>query len=621
MIIGTAGHIDHGKTALVRALTGVDTDRLPEEKRRGITIDLGFAPLVLPGVGTAGVVDVPGHDAFVRTMVAGATGIDVALLVVAADEGIMPQTREHVAILDVLGVRRGVVALTKSDLAAPEWRDLVAAEVGELLSGTTLHDSATIPVSVVTGAGLDALRDALAALARDASARAADDLVRLPIDRVFSKAGSGTVVTGTLWSGGLRLGDEVTLLPSGQRGRVRTLQTHAQAVEVAPPGTRVAAALAGVDRSSIARGEVLVTDGTWRVATVLRADVTLLGDADPIGPRTPLRLHLGTTDVPARVVSAGGVFAPGETRAARLVVGAPGVVARGGDRFVLRRASPPVTVGGGVITDPLCRARRSRPFAAPNASDAERLGVFAREAAGEGLPVSVLPVRIGRPPSAMLDLVREASRVELVGEFVASTETMNAARKRLRDWLARCHTAHPRDVGAPLESARTELRLAVPLAEYVLHELVSGGEIVMDAATIRLASWRPVADTAAAAEREALLRRLTVAGAEPPAVRELERDFGRKTVTMLRELQRSGEVVALTADRFAASAAAKDLQSKLAGLVSPGLGYRPTDLRPLLGLSRQFLIPWLEYFDRIGFSRREGDARVFRVSGGAKTGA
>ena len=361
MIIGTAGHIDHGKTTLVRALTGVDTDRLPEEKKRGITIELGFAPLDLPGIGVAGIVDVPGHEAFVRTMLAGATGVDLALLVVAADEGIMPQTREHLAILSLLAVKGGVVALTKIDLVEDEWLSLVTDDIGAALGGTPLIDAEIVPVSATTGAGIDALRAALAAAATRVPARDPDDLFRMPVDRSFTIRGTGTVVTGTVWSGSLGADASIRIMPGGRVARVRGIQSHGAAAARAMPGARVALSIAGVERDEIPRGSWIVPDVDWPVTRALRADVALLDDAAPLGPRTRVRFHLGTQDVGARVVAAGGPLAPGTIRGARVLLDEP-ILGRAGDRFVLRLPSPPATIGGGVVADPLPAVSRPKPW-------------------------------------------------------------------------------------------------------------------------------------------------------------------------------------------------------------------------------------------------------------------
>jgi selenocysteine-specific elongation factor len=360
MILGTAGHIDHGKTALVRALTGVDTDRLPEEKRRGITIELGFAPLSLDGLGVVGVVDVPGHEAFVRTMLAGATGVDLALLVVAADEGVMPQTREHLAILELLGVRAGVVALTKADLVDDEWLGLVSADIAALLAGSRLATASVVPVSALTGAGVPVLRAAIAAAAAAVPARDAADLFRLPVDRAFTIKGAGTIATGTVWTGSLTRDASVTILPVGRTARVRSLQSHGSAVDLALPGNRVAVGLAGVELDEVGRGAVLVAGNGWSVTTAIRADVIVLAGApQTLGGRTSVRFHLGTADVGARVVPEGGSLSARDIKAARISLDAP-IVARAGDRFVLRAGSPPITVGGGVVADPFSPRRGRR---------------------------------------------------------------------------------------------------------------------------------------------------------------------------------------------------------------------------------------------------------------------
>ncbi|MEO7510697.1 MAG: selenocysteine-specific translation elongation factor, partial [Gemmatimonadaceae bacterium] len=347
MIIGTAGHIDHGKTSLVRALTGVETDRLPEEKRRGITIELGFAPLALGDAGTVGIVDVPGHEAFIRTMLAGATGVDVGLLVIAADEGVMPQTREHLAILSLLGVSRGVVALTKRDAVDDDdWMALVHEDVRALLAGTPLEGCPVVETSVTTGDGVERLREALREQVHATPARAGDDLFRMPIDRAFSVRGTGTVVTGTVWSGSVDASTPLRLFPLDRPVRARGLQSHGAAQPAIAPGNRAAIALAGVDLDDVNRGAMLVQDAAWVASRYWRGEVALLPDVDrAIRPREWVRLHLGTSEVGARLVALGGTVNGSERRGVRIVLDAP-LVARAGDRFVIRRASPLATIGG-----------------------------------------------------------------------------------------------------------------------------------------------------------------------------------------------------------------------------------------------------------------------------------
>ncbi|MBI4419849.1 MAG: selenocysteine-specific translation elongation factor, partial [Gemmatimonadetes bacterium] len=398
VVIGTAGHVDHGKTALVKALTGTDTDRFPEEKRRGITIDIGFAALELDGGLKASIVDVPGHEDFVRNMVAGATGVDLALLVVAADEGVMPQTIEHLAILDILGVRTGVVALTKADLAEPDWLDLVAADVGERLAKTRIVWETPVPVSAVTGEGLPDLKSALARAAARAADRAADDLFRLPVDRVFSLAGAGTVVTGTVWSGSVRAGDHVTILPESGGGRVRSVEVHGERRELAEPGRRTALALAGLERATAQRGSVAVADPSWRATTAIDVVLALLpGAPRRVTQRSRIRLHLGTAEVMERVTPAYDDIPPGGEGVVRLRLESP-VVARWGDRGVIRAYSPVTTIGGCVVTDPWPAPRPRRPRRDPrkwSADPVERLRAFVLDAGPGGVSVTDLPVRVG----------------------------------------------------------------------------------------------------------------------------------------------------------------------------------------------------------------------------------
>ncbi|HEX4600173.1 MAG TPA: selenocysteine-specific translation elongation factor, partial [Gemmatimonadales bacterium] len=446
-VIGTAGHIDHGKTALVKALTGVDTDRWEEEKRRGITIDLGFAPLPLGDQIQASVVDVPGHEGFVRNMLAGATGIDVALLVIAADEGIMPQTEEHLAIVELLGVRRGIPVITKRDVAEPEWLDLVRGEVVARLANSRVRWEAPVATSVVSGDGLDELRAALGRVAADVVERPADDLFRLPIDRVFALAGAGTVVTGSTWSGTVAVGDAVRLLPLGREVRVRSIEVHGEQAPRAVPGRRTALALVGVDKSELERGHVVVTGSGWEATTLLDVAVELLpGARRPIAARTRVRVHLGTAEVLARVLGVRAV-APGERGLARLALERP-LVARGGDRFVLRSFSPVTTIGGGVVLDPFPRRRsrlRQRAIAADQ-TPAARLATFATEAGLVGLALDGLPVRLGVPPNGVGPLLAQAGVGLLtLSDRVVAREAVASEATRLGELVHRYHADHPLD--------------------------------------------------------------------------------------------------------------------------------------------------------------------------------
>jgi selenocysteine-specific elongation factor len=610
MIIGTAGHIDHGKTALVRALTGVDTDRLPEEKRRGITIDLGFAPVELPNVGVAGVVDVPGHEAFVRTMLAGATGIDLALLVVAADEGVMPQTREHVAILSLLGVQAGVVALTKRDLVDDDWLDLVRLELAEVLVGTPLEAAPMVPTSVISGAGLTELRDALGAAARAIVARPADDVFRLPIDRAFTVKGTGTVVTGTVWSGTIARDDVVRIMPGDRTVRVRGLQAHGSAIGRAAPGARLAVALAGVDHDEVSRGAVLVADAGWQTTRVLRADVGLIasGNASSLSPRANVRFHLGTTEVGARIVTPGGPLSPGETKPARVVLDAP-IVVRAGDRFVIRGGSPLGTLGGGVVADPSPSHRRPRPWTTPHESVADRLALALREAGRDGLEVASVPVRVGVRPHDVDGLLDQLNALRIGGR-VFDGSLRNGLVASVEQIVADHHARAPLDVGLALQTVRAQIKGRSELVDYAMRDAVDARRIEIEGGLIRKAGWTPQLSAAQSASRDRLIASIRAAGNEPPSVAELEADHGPSSVALLRLLEREEVIIPVESDRYYSKEAVSGLVERLRGSMQRGREYSPAELRDAIGLSRKFLIPFLEYCDRSGVTERRSTGRV-----------
>jgi selenocysteine-specific elongation factor len=614
MILGTAGHVDHGKTALVRALTGVDTDRLVEEKRRGITIDLGFASLAMPDGSLLGVVDVPGHEAFIRNMLAGATGVDLALLVVAADEGVMPQTREHLAILGILGTRAGVVALTKCDLVDEEWLELVRDDVRAALEATPLDGAAICDTSVVDGRGLDDLREAIRAAATSIPARAADDLFRLPVDRAFSVRGTGTVVTGTVWSGSLARDAAVRILPGELTARVRGIESHGAARAEAAPGMRTAIALSGVNVSDLHRGSVLVSDRAWSASHSVLAEVALLADAPAmVGPRTKVRFHLGTMETGARVVASGGALAPGQRRQARIVLD-EAVVARAGDRFVLRSASPLVTIGGGVVNDPLPPHRRSRPWPRSAASPEERLPLVIGSSLTRGVDVASLPVRIGATPEALPALLASAGGVRRVGERIYAQDTLRSLAELALAAVDEFHQRFPLEPGAPLQSVRARLGVEAQVAEGILNELQRDGRIELRGAVVMRSGWSPAVSPEAEAARAKLLEALDAAGAEPPSVGELEQQCGPDTLALLRLLERDGLLVQVESDRFYAAPALGALVETLRTKTVPDRSYTPSELRDLLGLSRKFLIPLLEHFDRSGVTDRRGGERFIAIA-------
>ena len=617
-VIGTAGHIDHGKTALVKALTGVDTDRWEEEKRRGITIDLGFAPLPLGDDVQASVVDVPGHEGFVRNMLAGATGIDVALLVIAADEGIMPQTEEHLAIVELLGVRRGIPVISKRDLVESEWLELVQSEVAARLAASRVRWERAVPVSALTGAGLDELRSALGRVAADLVERPADDLFRLPIDRVFAVAGAGTVVTGSTWSGSVAVGDSVRLLPLGREVRVRSIEVHGASAARAVPGRRTALALVGVDKSELARGAVAVTGAGWRATSMLDAAVELLpGAHKPLASRTRVRVHLGTAEILARVVQT-RTIGPGETGPARLVLETP-LVARGGDRFVLRSFSPVTTIGGGVVLDPFPpqRTRLRRRRIATDQTPAQRLDALAAEAALAGVGTDTLAVRLGVRPRRVTTVIAGAGEGLLVlGETVVASAAVAAEAARLVEVLRRHHREHPLDPGMSLQALRATVGAAnspppAAVVDAVLAQGTRGRKFEIVESVARLAGWRPAFDARASGVRDQVARRVAEAKWQVPTVAELERELPDAPVrAVLAHLAREGVVEQMDQERYAAATALAEFRAVLEATLTELGSATPAELRDRLGLTRKYLIPLLEWADRRGVTRRTGDARV-----------
>jgi selenocysteine-specific elongation factor len=617
-IVGTAGHIDHGKTALVKALTGVDTDRWEEEKRRGITIDLGFAPLPLGDGIEASVVDVPGHEGFVRNMLAGATGIDAALLVVAADEGIMPQTEEHLAIVELLGIRRGIPVITKRDLVDDEWLGLIQGEIATRLARSRVRWDTPVAVSALQREGLDALKSALAKLADEVAERPARDLFRLPIDRVFAVAGAGTVVTGSTWSGAVAAGDSVRLLPLDRDARVRSIETHGRQEEQAGPGRRTALALVGVSKDELARGDVAVTGSGWRATETLDVALELLpGVRKALAVRTRIRVHLGTAEVLARVAQI-RTIQPGETAPVRLLLERP-LVARGGDRFVVRSFSPVTTIGGGVVLDPFPpkRPRVSERGLALSQPHGERIARLVDEAGIGGVAVAVLPVRLGLRPDSMEDAIEAAGKGVLrASETLVARRALAAEIDRLAQLIAAHHEAHPLDPGLSLQA----LRAAVGAPAAVLDLLIEYGmkkqafELVDGGATVRRPGWSAAVRARAGDAGSKIAQRLEAARWQLPTVAELEREFADPQVpALLAHLAREGQIERVDQERYAVKQALEEFRRAIEATLQELGAATPAQLRDRLGLTRKYLIPLLEWADRRGITSRRGDSRVLRA--------
>ncbi len=611
MIVGTAGHIDHGKSALVAALTGRAMDRLAEERRRGITIDLNFVPLELDGGRLAGVVDVPGHEDFIRTMVAGASGIDLALFVVAADEGIMPQTVEHLAVLEHLGVRAGIPVVTKADLVEADWLELVLAELSDRLALSPVAFGPPIAVSVRSGLGLEALRARLAAHAKTLAPRVGADLFRLPVDRAFSVAGVGTVVTGTAWSGRLAIGDAAQVFPSAAHGRVRSIQSHGRALRESEPGARTAFGLAGISLGDAPRGSWLVAaDSPWRVTRVIDAEVGVEADADhPLVPRSRVRVHLGTAEVMARVQVRGAV-GPGERQTVRLSLEQP-VVARANDRFVLRSYSPVATIGGGRVLDPHPPRRRPLWPVGLNAErPAERLSALL-DRRPEGLAAADLPILLGLPPSAAAAVAQADAGLRRVGERWVRDTSIRALGSAALAALKAFHRAHPAARGMPLETLRHRLHAGDPSVECAISDLAAAGRLRLDAGVAVVSGFVPRVE-GGEIEMDRVVRIVEDAALSPPSLSELERLTGRRDIgAMLHLAARSGRIVAVERERYYAPAALERFAAALAELGRDRL-IAPGTVRDRLGISRKYLIPLLEWADATGITERVGGGRRLR---------
>ncbi len=612
MIIGTAGHIDHGKSSLVTALTGRAMDRLVEERRRGITIDLNFAPLELGSGRVAGIVDVPGHEDFVRTMVAGASGIDVALLVVAADESIMPQTTEHLAVLEHLGVPVGIPVVTKADLVDTEWLELVLLEVAERLAGSPVAFGPPIAVSARTGQGLPELRERIAA--QTAAVRPTGDLFRLPVDRAFSVAGVGTVVTGTSWSGRVEVGDAVVLLPDGAEGRVRSVEMFGRASGHSEPGARTAVGIAGVARDAAHRGQVLVRAGDpWQPTSALDVELALDPSAPKaLGPRTRVRVHLGTAEVLARVHPRSPITAGGRGLA-RLALEAP-VAARGGDRLVIRSYSPVTTIGGGVVLDPLPPTRRAGwPAGLAASAPGERLhALLSRRPAG--VPHATLPVLLGLPPKVATAVAHELAGVRDTGGIWILDAVVQALGTKALEQVRRAHRAQPSERGLPLETLRHALRAPEPIVEAALGDLTRAGKIRQRDGIVALAGFTPKVE-GGDAEVDRIVGILEQAALSPPSLAELEAATGRRDLgSLLRLAAASGRVEAVERDRYYTRAALDRFVQTLAELGREA-DIVPSVVRERLGISRKYLIPLLEWADGKGLTVRVGDTRRLRTTG------
>jgi selenocysteine-specific elongation factor len=604
MIVGTAGHIDHGKSALVQALTGRRMDRLAEEKKRGITIELNFAPLQFDGLPLVGIVDVPGHEDFVRTMVAGASGIDLVMLVVDAQEGIRPQTLEHLAIAEQLGVPAGIPVLTKADLPDPDWLELVRQDLTDRLAESPIAFEPVAVVSALTGEGIPELRERLRArAAAGIGAGHQDDLFRMPVDRSFSLAGAGTVVTGTVWSGAVRSGDLVRIEPGGIPARVRSVESFGSPAEVAVPGSRAAIGLAGPERSAVSRGQVLVAQGApWRSTETVDVVLSVLpGAPRTITTRTRLRLHHGTAEVMGRAYPRGEI-APGATGLARIVLERP-LVVRGADRFVVRSYSPLQTIGGGWVADP-CPPRHSRwPAGLESPDPGARLESLVSRRTG-GVHLEAVPVLTGWTPAEAEAAVGSLAPLLVIGDRVGLRQWRDEAEGVLVERVRRAHQDDPSMPGLSQETLRGALGAMSWIADAALEQVVEAGTLTRSGGIVAAAGFSP-RSIGGAGEVATVAEAIAHAGLEPPTVRELA---GRLHVPDLEGAIRiavsQGLLEPLERDRYISRSALDRFAAIVQEVGEGGAEISPGHLRERLGISRKFLIPLLEWADREGLTRR-----------------
>ena len=633
IIIGTAGHIDHGKSALVRALTGTDPDRLPEEKKRGITIDLGFADLEIDDL-RLGFVDVPGHERFVKNMLAGAHGIDVLALVIAADEGVMPQTIEHFDICRLLGVNKGVVVITKTDLVDEEMLLLVQEDARELVAGSFLDGAPIVPVSSRTGAGLERLRTTLKTIADEVPAKSSDLVTRLPIDRAFSMKGFGAVVTGTLISGEIAEGAALDLLPKGISVRVRGAQVHGKAVEKARAGQRTAVNLAGVDVEQLERGMVLTEPKTLHPTQIIDARIDVLANASRgVRSRSRIRLHIGATEVlgRVRVLDQPAEISPGHSALAQLRLEVP-IVAVHNDRFIIRSYSPAETIAGGVVLDPLASKHRGKEIEKTrqrlnrllSTSATEKLAAFVESSSLRGLRIEDLVAATGWKREVVTQINSQAQKEGTIveaGGILLFRESFERLSRNVLNELESYHKREPLARGMLRETLREKVfaHSHPELFSGVLGKLESSGQVVSEKDIVRVSTHRVDLSDHDLQLREKLEQTFIDSGIESPSIDEAMtragvtapmRLAGRKILQLLID---DRTLVRVQNEMFVHKGVLEELKGKLLAYAARNEPERLIDVagfKDLAGVSRKYAIPLLEYFDREHITRRAGDKRL-----------
>ena len=633
-LVGTAGHIDHGKTTLLKALTGIDADRLEEEKRRGITIDIGFAHMSV-GSDRIGFVDVPGHERLVKNMLAGIGGIDLALLIVAADESIMPQTLEHFHICRLLDIPDGIVALTKCDAVEPELLTLVREEVRAMTRDSFLEDSPIIAVDSITGSGLELLKRTLIEQAgksdRNRGSRQ-ERVFRLPVDRVFTKRGFGTVVTGTLTSGTIEKDDAVAVFPSGKRGKIRRIEIFNREAAEAVAGQRTALNLMGLATGDLKRGMILSRPGGLRPTRSLDASIQVLKDAPrPLKRRTPVRFHHGSGEWQGHAYPLEGkTVVPGQQALIQIRLEHPAICWIG-DRFILRTDSPPVTVGGGVVLDDVPPRHRARDLPGQlsalqalqsglnsGESDQVRIEFLVRSKGPLGIDLNELAARTGSPPSRLLQHLRQIQGIEMVPQEPPLAVTRAALRnleESMLSYLDDSHARNPLAAGVSREELRNRFlnSSSTDYFQFLLLRLERRGLIRIDRSIVMRRGWEPRLNPAQEAARRSILGLLQRSFPRPPTLTELKRRLHHppaRTDEVCFFLIQQGDLVRVAGEFVLTPTQIDRLKNELKIKFSPGQSFSVPQFKDSLGISRKYAIPFLEYLDREGVTRRRGDKRV-----------
>lgn len=614
-VVGTAGHVDHGKSTLIQALTGIDPDRLREEKNRGMTIELGFAWLDLPSGNKISIVDVPGHERFIKNMLMGAGGVDVALLIVAADEGVMPQTREHVAILDLLGIQTGIVVMTKKDLVDQDWLDLVTLDVQESLEGTSLESAEVVAVSAETGAGLEELRSTLDRLITELPQHATVGNPRLPVDRSFTITGFGAVVTGTLADGSLKTGQDVEVLPSGLRGRIRSLQVHEESVDEVGPGTRLAVNLSGIDHSDIQRGDLVTTTDWLESSTAFDATFRVISDAPrPVRHNHKVTLFVGTREVPATArVLQGDQIDPGSKGWIQVRTQEQVPVVKG-DYFVVRDTEN--TLGGGRVLVPNAPRRKRNDsetisnletIASGSSEDILFNALVDIEPATQNQLIAATGSNSAEVEEALATLENDG-RIRAIGadaDHFASTDGCRRISDHATKTLTNFHIQYPLRLGMPLQDFRGQLKLKPPAFGAVIDLLRSDGIVKTDAAIVRIPEHSPALSDSQISVAERYIDLIRKDRFSPSTEQSID-------IELLQFLSDRGDVVRIGGDIVYPTDAYDEMETRIIESGADGEEISITSVREMFGTSRKYTLAILEHMDSKGLTRRVGDTRFVR---------